>query len=275
MRRRAGSFLRDLDRRLLPPLGDAFGSMIRGRRRFLTVTGSVLAVAVTIASVYAVNRPTPPSAFGAVVTIGVTEGEPVAQYVADRAAGLQRVALGNSPQTMYALVSLSDYETPDQLVATLAGLRSTTVFMRARLDGVATPVVSIQAYRIPFDVNAAMLALANRDREAVSDLLALADAVTGAGLEPDELRDRYRAQADVAGRTAGQWRTLCACVFAAVVYGSAADLLAVAERPGVRVVDAVPSLRLLDRAVFRPPLPEETGLAGPWVTDSDFAGRRP
>jgi hypothetical protein len=79
----------------------------------------------------------------------------------------------------------------------------------------------------------------------------------------------------VAGRTAGQWRTLCACVFAAVVYGSAADLLAVAQRHGVRVVDAVPSLRLLDRAVFRPPLPDETGVAGPWVTDSDFAGRRP
>jgi hypothetical protein len=63
------------------------------------------------------------------------------------------------------------------------------------------------------------------------------------------------------------WRSLCACVFAAVVYGTAADLVAASARTEVRVVDAVPSLRRLDRAIFRPPLPEETATAGVWPAD--------
>jgi hypothetical protein len=267
-------FLRDLDRRVLPVLGDAVPWMLRGARgrRFLTVAGSTLAVLLAIGLVYAVNRPAATPAYGAVVNIGVADGDSVPQYVADRAAALRQIAagasVGASPHPMFALVSLAVYQTPKQLVTTLGGLHVTQVYMRARPGGKDAPVVPAPAYHIPFDIESAMLDQANQDRGKAADLRILAGQVTGSNAEEIQLRANYQEREALTEANERAWRSLCACVFAAVVYGTEADLVTASGRKAVRVVDALPSLRSLDRAIFRPPLPEEISTAGPWPADT-------
>jgi len=80
--------------------------MLRGarRRRFLAAAGSTLAVLVTIGLGYVVNRPpVAPAAYGAIVNIGVAEGDSVPQYIADRAAALRQIAgASSSPARCFA-----------------------------------------------------------------------------------------------------------------------------------------------------------------------------
>jgi hypothetical protein len=92
--------------------------------------------------------------------------------------------------------------------------------------------------------------------------LALATAGSGGALTGDapdtvRLRTAYRDAAAVAAAEAHAYRAHCACAFAAVVRGSPAQLQSIADRSGVRAVDPAPEVSGLDRAEFRPPLPEQ------------------
>ena len=101
---------------------------------------------------------------------------------------------------------------------------------------------------------------------------------SGAGADPREARDyeeragaaddpgvqdAYRRAARTANAEATAYRTHCSCVYAAVVRAAPSALAELARRPGVRAVDPAPEVRSLDRAVFQPPLPEQTDLVGP------------
>jgi hypothetical protein len=91
-------------------------------------------------------------------------------------------------------------------------------------------------------------------------------------------RQAYETAARTAGAEAAAYRSGCACVFAAVVRGAPAALQLVATRPGVRAVDPAPEVQRLDRAEFRPPLPEQDGTVpaeasgSPQVAPNDDSG---
>jgi hypothetical protein len=76
-------------------------------------------------------------------------------------------------------------------------------------------------------------------------------------------KDAARTGDAVSAAEADGYRRHCACAYAAVVRADAAALTGLADRSGVRAVDPAPAVNRLDRTVFLPPLPEQSGVAGP------------
>lgn len=242
----------------------------------LAVLATVLTVAAVVISVYTATRTSEPGQpVGRIVPIGAFRGDSIPNYVATSNAALsQIVAAAQSrpkPREMYALVAFKSYVTPSDLSTLLAGVHVTTAFMRVPLPGVPTEFVQVQAYSLPGDVNIRMLSEARIQGQSAKDLQALAAQNNGSSDEQQRLHASYERLADVASQEAMAYRSLCACVYAAVIYAPPAALGALAARGEVRVVDAVPNLPSPDRARFVPPVPEQDGLADPPPDNSDTA----
>ncbi|MGW4465893.1 hypothetical protein [Micromonospora sp. NPDC004704] len=265
---RAGDLLRQLDRRLLPPLARSLARLGQGplRMRVLTTAALLSSVAVLVTAVWAADRgqvggdPT----VGEVTRVGVIEGESIPGYVESSRTELK--ALVNTPPTgpggqTYALVTFAAYLAPDRLTPIISDVSVSEVFARVPLPQTQTELVRIPAMRIPDDVLAGMRKVAERkDREAADY------RERAAGLPADgdpELRRLYDTGAQVALDEATAYNELCSCVYAAIVRAAPAALDRIADRPGVRAVDPAPEVRRLDRAVFTPPLPDQLDVAHP------------
>ena len=228
--------------------------------RLRIATGLALAAAgALLLTVIWVGGPDPGVDDGAadVVRVGVVEGQSVPGYLNSSRGELAALVRAPSPGETWALVSLSAYVSPDQLPAVLGGATVAEVYARAPLGATQTQVVRIPAYQLPDDVVAGMLnAAVSRDRER-ADYTQLSRELTGTNPNDMRLRRAYDDAAAVAGAEAVAYREHCRCVFAAVVRGGPAVLDQIAERAEVRVVDPAPEVHALDRAEFRPPLPEQ------------------
>jgi hypothetical protein len=273
----AWDLLRDLDRRLLPSLAARLDRLAGGawaRRRWwprrprpLTVAALASAAAVaTVAGWTAMHRPPPDPGAAAVARVGVVDGQSVPAYVAASRSELAHLVAGDaglSATPTYALVTLTAYLAPDRLAPTLAGVDVSRVHTRVPLPDQQTAIGQIPVTQVPGDVVAGMVAVAaGKDREART-YQSLSAKLTGDEQEERRLRAVYAGQAQLAATEATAYRSRCSCVYAAVVRGAPAALEGVAGRPDVRAVDPAPEVRQLDRAVFLPPLPEQTGTVRP------------
>ncbi|HEX5740773.1 MAG TPA: hypothetical protein VFY17_04370, partial [Pilimelia sp.] len=146
------------------------------------------------------------------------------------------------------------------------GLSVSAVFVRVPLPGADTRVVKIDAFRVPEDVVAGMDQVAVRFDGEVLDYEELLSRMTGTDDRTRRLRASYLAQRARAGAEAAALRASCSCVYALVVRGSAGSLARVARRSELRIVDAAPEVRRLDRTVFLPPLPEHRSTTSPGAT---------
>ena len=208
----------------------------RGARRI----GLPLAVAVAalVALVLTRHRPAPPDFSGTdVVRVGVSQGASIPGYLTGARSRLAALPAGTQ---VYALVSFGGYLAPDAVGPVLAGTEPFRVYTRVPLPLTQTALVSIPVARLPEDLVVGM------DAEA--------------GRRADEAR---RTGDPVAATEADRYRQHCACAYAAVVRADAVALSALAGRPQVRAVDPAPAVTRLDRAVFLPPLPEQSGTAAP------------
>lgn len=280
----AGDLLRELDRRLLPPMAGrldrlAGGGWLRRRRprwpQPLTVAALASATAVAAVAFWtAVHRPPPDPGAAAVARVGVVDGQSVPAYVAASRSELAHLVAGDAGRAAtptYALVTLAAYLPPDRLAPTLAGVDVSRVHTRVPLPEQQTAIGQIPVTRVPGDVVAGMAAVAaGKDREART-YRSLSAKLTGDEQEERRLRAVYAGQAQLAAAEAAAYRARCSCVYAAVVRGAPAALEGVAGRPGVRAVDPAPEVRQLDRAVFLPPLPEQTGAVRPPAQPSLYA----
>ncbi|MDO3687070.1 hypothetical protein [Micromonospora sp. C28ISP2-4] len=228
------------------------------RSRSAALTWLALACALVVLVVAAAQRrdgPVSDRTVGEVTRVGVTDGASIPAYL--RAAGDELARL-DAPDG-YALVSFGGYLTPARTAAALDGTRVSAVVARVPLPGRQTEIVRIPALSLPRDVVAGMAGVATRkDREA-ADYRSRAAATTA---DP-ELRRVYDSGAEIAAREAEAYRAGCACVYAAVVSAGPDTLRALADRPGVRVVDPAPEVTRLDRTVFTPPLPEQRDVVRP------------
>ena len=238
----------------------ALARLRRGARRLGPLGLSALVLVAAVAGVAAWQVSRRPAAGGgagsSVVRVGVSQGESIPSYLVAAAT-----ELGTVPDNtdMYALVSLRDYHEPDGLAEILAGVAITAVYARVPLAGQQPQIVQIPANRLPQDVTAGMDEVARRkDHEAAG----YADDSVGRSL-----RELARAEATA-------YRQHCACVYAAVVRGRRAALATLARRDAVRVVDPAPDVTRLDRAVWLPPLPEQSEQATPPGTASSTPGSR-
>ncbi|MFJ8578700.1 hypothetical protein [Micromonospora sp. NPDC093277] len=250
------------------------------RSGLLTWIALACALAVLAAGLWERRRePVGDRTVGEVTRVGVADGDSIPDYRRQAAAELATLAAPATPGPGdWALVSFTAYLTPARLAETLGGTPVAAVVARLPLPDRQTEIVRIAAIRLPDDVVAGMAEVATRkDREA-ADYRARAAAPSAAA--DAELRRLYDTGASVSAREAAAYRSGCACVYAAVVRDTPEALRALADRPGVRVVDAAPEVRRLDRTVFTPPLPEQTdsvrppadtGMADPGLADSSEA----
>jgi hypothetical protein len=268
-----GDLLRELDRRVLPPLARGLGRVGQGPARMRMVTGVALLSVTTVllAAVWAADRSPAGEAAATspdLIQVGVVEGQSVRGYVASSRGELDALlsspAPAGAPATeTYALVTLAAYVAPDRLTAVLGGVAVSEVYARAPLTGMSTPVVRLATYRLPDDVIVGLLDTAqSRDREQ-ADYRRLSAEQVGDGENATRLRRVYDNAAQAAAAEAFAYRAGCSCVFAAVVSATPAALELIAARPEVRAVDPAPEVRRLDRAEFRPPLPEQLTGAPP------------
>jgi hypothetical protein len=215
-----------------------FARLARGGRRIgvplVILVGALVALALALGR----HRQEPPDFGGTdVVRVGVSQGASIPGYLADSRSRLAQLGAGTA---VYALVSFDGYLSPDAVAQALAGVEPFQVYERVPLPHTQTAIVKIAVARLPGDLLAGMEAEAGRraqDARRTGDPVAAAEA------------DRYRAH--------------CSCGYAAVVRADAAALARVAGRPTVRAVDPAPVVTDLSRAVFLPPLPEQSGTAQP------------
>jgi hypothetical protein len=198
----------------------------------------VVVVSALVTLALSRHRPAPPD-FGVtdVVRVGVSQGASIPGYLSDSRSRLAQLPAGTA---VYALVSFDGYLSPDAVARALSGVETFQVYERVPLPHTQTAIVKIAVARLPGDLLAGMDAEAGRradDARRTGDRVAAAEA------------DRYRAH--------------CSCGYAAVVRADAAALASLAGRPTVRAVDPAPAVTDPGRAVFLPPLPEQSGTAQP------------
>ena len=111
----------------------------------------------------------------------------------------------------------------------------------------------------------------------VIDYQTLLSKVTGSSPDDLALAAVYRSGVAVSQLEEDAYRGRARCVYAAVVYATPNMLGKLAARAGVRTVEPAPREQLLDRAVFRPPFPDQHDLAEPpgYSVARDRGGRPP
>ncbi|GIJ77757.1 hypothetical protein SAMN05443287_111147 [Micromonospora phaseoli] len=266
---RAGDLLRQLDQRLLPRLASAVVGLGQSPARVPLIgwvatlsCAAVLATAVLTTG----GPPVPDRTVGEVTRVGVVDGDSIVGYEQQAAADLAALAGGGLlGGGTYALVSLTEYLTPQSLAAVVGDVGVAVVFGRVPLPERQTEIVRIPAQRVPEDVTAGMAKLAERKEREAAEYRSRATALGGGGPQERELRQLYTSGAQVADAEAAAYRAGCACLYAMVVRAAPAKLRGVAARPGVRVVDPAPEVRRLERTVFSPPLPEQRDVVRPPV----------
>ncbi|NUT31761.1 MAG: hypothetical protein HOV79_01680 [Hamadaea sp.] len=256
-----GDRLGAVDQALLAPVARGYRRIFGGRRRphGLTVAACLVAALAVSVAVWQADRAAPAADLsgGQVVRVGVAQGASIPGYADASRSELHSLAAGGAAES-YALITFTAYLAPDRLTPILGGVSVAAVYVRLPLAGAQTEIVRIPVTKVPVDVVTGMDQIADRKgREAGQ----YADRLRAEG-DP-ELQAVYRAGERLAAAEHEAYAEHCACAYAAVVRATPAALEQIAARPDVRVVDAAPEVRRLDRAVFWPPLPEQRTVAVP------------
>ncbi|HEY7176767.1 MAG TPA: hypothetical protein VH442_17790 [Micromonosporaceae bacterium] len=261
-RRRAfTTFLRNVDRRTLPPVGRAIANLGRRPvlRRSIASIVAIGSIALLVLAVYTATRPTASDGAGPPgVLVGVRAGDSVGAYVKSRndalaAAATERPPAGG-PVDRYALVSLSADLTPKQFAAEFRRLKVVRVFMHA---GGSYDVVQADVAADETDIESVMQRVARQRRTDANDLTRLLTLLKeGGALTPDEtaVQSRYtdEQEADQMEIAKYGYPSSCRCVFAAIVHAPIADLERLQSSGHVRVVDVVPMATGFDSDHFSP-----------------------
>ena len=214
----------------------------RARWAVLAVLVAALGVAAVVAG--RLGQPLPVTG---VQRLGPEAGEPVADYLRRAGASLPATKSGS----VWALVQLDSYLTPERAAELAQGVRLSQVVLRVPLPRVQT-------------------ALIIRDLPGQRPMAELTDALRSAAKDRAAVAARNvpgGRPAAVAAAEATQLRGGCACVLAFLVFGDGEALQTVAARPGVRAVHAaLPDTSIQDVAIS-PLLPEQADTAGPVPDD--------
>jgi hypothetical protein len=268
-----------LDEVVLPRLGRGARRIGRFTRRSPggSLTAFAVGLAVIVAGVLVVQsmghrQPIQPDQSA---WVGVTNGELIVDYLAQSRDRLAQLTATAPDRPVYALVSFTDYLTPDEVtslvrmaVATTGDDSSgqlTTAYAKARvrIPHRQTEVVTLSADKIPDDLVATMLGTAaSMDAEAAQD--EAANRPGGPDLDG----------AALARTQAAAFRNRCACIYALVVRGVPASLNRLAALRYTRVVDPAPQVvnPAPNVTAYVPPLPEQTDRATPPVDSPDPTG---
>ena len=260
-----GSLLRRIDDFVLPPLGRGIRWLQAGtgRRRVVTSTALIGCAFLVVAAVWSTDRPTQHvDESGAVVRIGVNEGESIPRYAEDSRVELAQLAR-NSTAPTWALVSLAAYLGPEKVTEVAEGQSVARVYARVPLPRAPTEIVQLDVNALPGGLLAEMDRVAERKEADAAGYADLAGKLSGESEQEMRQREVYRTAQELAETEAAAYRGHCECAYALVVRSTPQDLLELSDNGVVRAVDAAPEMEGFERAVFLPALPEQPDIAGP------------
>ncbi len=193
--------------------------------------------------------------------LGPQVGDRSRDYVRDASKALVDAVRDTPDAQRVALVSLTDYKTPEQVRALLAGFTVRRAFLRARAAGK-------QATALPIDVRGDLLtALRAAYSETAKSRLAAQKSYQGYvdTLRPDSTQDRafrdlYAAFARSSGIEAREYGHNCACVYSVLVTSTPTLLLSLNARPGVRAVEVAGPGIAFSQVQAQPLMPEVDGV---------------
>lgn len=193
--------------------------------------------------------------------LGPSIGDSTSDYERGASRALVAAAAADPAQARVALVSLADYRDPRQAEALLAGFSVQRVYLRAKEAG-------SRAAPLPVDVKGPLLPAlrkayadtARARRAAQVEYRRYVDALQPTGAQSKAYRQLYADFAESTGIEATQYAGDCACVYAALVSATTAQLLSLRARPGVRAVQAAGEGLNALQVQVQPLLPEVQGV---------------
>jgi hypothetical protein len=232
------------------------GAFLLARSGDDRVTGTAPAPSTTASS--------PPSVSATDVVLGPQVGTAVDAYLARAAARTAQLAVQDGSARSLALVSLTDYLTPQAAAGVLAGVDVRQVYLRAPAAGdlaevleVPTPSELIPTLREFYATTAAA------KLEDAEEFHGLADSIEETSPEETAAKQAYVADAQRASAEAQAYAADCDCVFAAVVEGPASALAELADDPAVRGVEPADRSARLEALQVFPLWPEHIGVVPP------------
>ncbi|CCQ16196.1 putative uncharacterized protein [Rhodococcus sp. AW25M09] len=205
--------------------------------------GGVLAVVLVVGALAVVGYLNPQRQLGVGTDrLGPDSGEQVTDYLA-RASESVRTG-GDEPR--WGSVSFDRELTVEQAYAVADGVRISQVLFRVPLDRVQTPILTVGV---------------SGSRRSVLNSTARAAGQAQESLDPGD-----RA-AQIAALTRRRVLGGCACVVTLVVRGTPAQLIEVADRTGVRAVEALPPDAVSGKFAVEPLLPEYVDVVAPLPDD--------
>ncbi|MBF6351764.1 hypothetical protein IU448_22510 [Nocardia flavorosea] len=207
--------------------------------RALGFAAAAAVFAATVVALGIANPPVPDSI--STDRLGPETGEPIAHYL-DRA---RDSLTGADTGDRWALVSFTDYRTAAALTGLPDGVRVSQALYQVPLPRVATPLVAVQ-------VPAGATALSRSGTDAAW-----------------QLTDRRRYTADgtrgaqVLDVSIARLRAGCACSPGLVVRAPLSRLRELAERPGIRAIQALPADAVAGRFAVAPLLPDSADPVAP------------
>ncbi|TLF81050.1 hypothetical protein FEK34_05185 [Nocardia cyriacigeorgica] len=217
------------------------------RAMFAAVAGVVVVVLIAVGAMQ------PPRSEGVSTDrLGPEQGESVADYLARARDSLN----GTDSAEHWALVSFTEYQTPQRLPELAGGLQIGRVLYQVPLPRVQTQLVTVQ---VP-----------------ATEEVVLRSAEDAAW----QLLDQLRRTVAVDERTekittvsVARLREGCACAVGLIVRGTLDQLRNLAARNGIRAVAALPADAAAGAFAVVPLLPDATGVIGPAPDDGPVPER--
>jgi hypothetical protein len=202
------------------------------------------------------REPLSPSA-----ALGPEVGADVAGYLRRTREDIAALASRDSEGRYIALVLLSDYVAPTALPATLEGRSVGRVYARVPAAGELAEVLEVPTPDEPVAVLQAVYArTATEKREQEAEFRGLAESIEGTAPQDADDKAAYLVDAERVAVEAEAYAAGCACVFAAVVEGTAAALARLLDTPSVRGVEVAGRGTELADLEVRPLWPDQSGV---------------
>ncbi len=201
--------------------------------------------------------------------LGPKVGDRTREYARHATDGLVDAVRVDPAGERVALVSLTDYRTPEQTEALLSGFTVTRVYLRAKEAGQQAASLPIEIYGplLPA-LRKAYVTTARSRAAAQKSYQGYADTLRPKSTQDRAFRDLYASFAKSSSIEAREYAHNCPCVYAVLVTAKPVLLLSLNARPGVRAVEvAGPGLTVLQVQVS-PLQPEVEGV----VPRPSFAG---
>lgn len=189
--------------------------------------------------------------------VGPQVGDKVRPYIASRARELHIRALNCPAQVAYAVVNLSSYRRPEDLVGVVGLAKPVRVLFRVPLPHAVTEVSQAPVSDIVVDTLHAFETSAGLQARYATTFRTLFKQFPQTAKDQTKYLELYNELAATFEAQVRALRSGCACVFAIVVIAPLRQLDALQHAEGIRLVDVAPPTLSISQLRFWGLLPEQ------------------